>query len=189
MDEIKLETKSTTSNETISSDEAIKNISNTLELLGNIIAKSIDLDTVKTVVSGTLQYFANKIEKYFNEKTKCYEKWGAFGWSFSPSINFELFETNINSQNEADEIMKKFLTRREINKIVISLKNAELNKEEIIEAKKCFNQKNYKACALLLFGIIESKLISYNFKTVKRHKECIAIGQSALKNSRKNVEM
>lgn len=181
MDEIKLETQATSSDEITNSSEAVENISNALGLLGSIISELVNVDTVKNVVSGALHYFAEKIEKYFDEKTKCYEKWGSLGWSFSPSMNFEMFETNINSRNEANEMMKRFVKRREISKIVVSLKQAGVDIEEITEAKKCYSKRNYKACVLLLFGIIENKLISYNFKTIKRNKECIASGQSALK--------
>lgn len=188
MDEIKLATKAPPSEETINAAEAVENISNALGLLGSIISELVNVDTVKNVVSGALHYFAEKIEKYFDEKTKCYEKWGSLGWSFSPSMNFEMFETNINSQNEANEMMKHFVKRREINKIVVSLIHTGVDKEEILEAKKCYNKKNYKACVLLLFGIIENKLISYNFKTVKWNKECIASGQNALKQFKEKCD-
>ena len=195
MDEIKLETKATSSDEITNSSEAVENISNALGLLGSIISELVNVDTVKNVVSGALHYFAEKIEKYFDEKTKCYEKWGYFGWSFSPSMYFEIFETNINSQNEAYEMMKHFVKRREINEIVVSLKNAGVDKEEIKEIEQNFSkiyvavERQYKKNSRKIYCTLSKRIwycICDVFYCIKKN---ISYYISVLKNkNRENMQ-
>lgn len=102
-----------------------------------------------------------KIREIFGDGIKGYEAWASFGWSFSPSVDYVLFKNAPASLEDANNIMEKYLTEKEIDDIMYALEVAGANVEELEEAFNCYAQGMYKSCALLLFGIIDNKTYSY----------------------------
>ena len=72
-----------------------------------------------------------------------------------------MFKVAPATTEEANKIMEQFLSNEEIEKIRYALEVAKVDKDELDEALQCFYEKKYKACSLLLFGIIDKHLYEH----------------------------
>ena len=114
-------------------------------------------------LSEGLAVFSEKLKEALGDGIKGYEEWGKYGWSFSPSISWDLFKNAPASLEDANNVMAEYMTDEEIDSMVYALKVADADIEELNEALSCYNQGMYKACALLLLGIIENKTYQYGY--------------------------
>lgn len=154
-----------------------ENLSKALMNLAETIQSLYNPNTIH-IISDTLSAFSDRLTDIYGDGIEGYKEWGKLGWSFSPSINPDMFRNAPKSTEEANKTMQVFMTEEELSKIVCALKSAEVNQEELDEAEACFKSGAYNACALLLFGIIDNRLFQYGF-TGKRSKHKILIGKSA----------
>lgn len=119
-------------------------------------------------LSEGLTVFSEKLKEALGDGIKGYEEWGKYGWSFSPSISWDLFKNAPASHEYANNVMAEYMTDEEIDSMVYALKVVDADIEELNEALSCYNQGMYKACALLLFGIIENKTYRFGYLNEKK---------------------
>ena len=194
MDFIKLSTKVGSDEGTLSTKDAVKNISFAIEKLGVYLAsihKLYDYDAMTSSISNALDEFSNALINAGCNKgyVDAYKKWGDFGWSFNANVSKKFFLTVPNSLEEADSIMYKYCKMEEITKMIEELKSAGINEKDLEEA--CFDYLNqkYKSSVMMLFGLLDQQLINRKFfkedgrlktgrsvigeleKTEKSHKE------------------
>lgn len=107
-------------------------------------------------------------EKRKKELINTYKQWGKYGWTVPPFAEINCFNTHPNSQIEADEIALKYCQDNDIQQLFTLLLENCPRKKDIKEAIDCYNEKHYKACAMILFSIIDSRVIRLQNKKEKR---------------------
>lgn len=146
------------------------------------------LAPIQNVIQQYTNSFANIISNihiptYSEEQKKIliesYKTWGSMGWSVIPHAPLKLFNGVPDTIKEADKIALQYFDKDGMEHLFSNLKKKRIKKEDINSAIYCFENKQYKACALLLFGIIDAKLIRLQSirKTEKRRK----VGSKAVK--------
>lgn len=113
-----------------------------------------------------------------------YKKWGEYGWTLYPDIPFDSFDEFPENLKAANATMMSFCSKYEINRLFEKLREQRIKKEDLEAAILCYDNRQYKACALILFGIIDAKLI----RKQKRDKEWRPAGHSAVKKLRERFE-
>lgn len=88
-----------------------------------------------------------------------YTYWGSKGWTLIPSAPLGLFYTKPSTKKDCDKIALSYLKSKDINELFSYLLNSNVYNKDIKSSIFCFENKQYKACCLLLFGIIDSCLI------------------------------
>lgn len=102
------------------------------------------------------------------ELIKTYKQWGKYGWTVPPFAEINCFNTHPNSQMEADEIALRYCRNNDMQQLFTLLLENCPRKKDIKEAIDCYNEKHYKACAMILFSIIDSRVIRLQNKKEKR---------------------
>lgn len=137
--------------------------------------------------------FARAIEEWDNlalkEKRReklieSYKKWGECGWTLPPNAPIKSFYTIPKSIDEANNLMMKFCTKKDLEQLFKELRGQKLKQEDLEEAIDCYNNRHYKACALILFGLIDAKLI----RKQVRNKERRPTGHKAAENLRERFK-
>lgn len=99
---------------------------------------------------------------------KSYKQWGKYGWTIiDESVSDNLFNLMPMSQLEADELALHYCNAAAIKKLHSYLMAKGKKKIDIKEAIECYEQKHYKACALILFSVIDSILIRKQNRNTK----------------------
>lgn len=134
----------------------IKIVKNTVDAWSSIdftplitAAKSVLNDIVSPEIS----------EERKKELQEYHEEWGKLGWTYLISSKFYFFDEAPKSEKEAHAKMMSFCTKQEIEKVFLFLRKARINKDDIESAIFCYEHRKYKACACILFGLLERKLL------------------------------
>ena len=85
--------------------------------------------------------------------------WGQYGWTYMPSMPIVMFETPPANLAEANKQAMQYCTTSEMEKVFDNLRKWKLNHKDLDSAIFCYQNRQYKACALLLCGLIDSKVI------------------------------
>jgi len=123
-----------------------------------------------------------------NEREKLIEaakKWGQYGWT-SPPNSQELIWDEPADIEEANQIALKCCCKSEVDFLISVLRDKGTDESDLEEAEFCYNNQRYKACALVLFGIIESMLIR---KQITRGDEWRKVTIGAVKVIRGRYEV
>ena len=89
-----------------------------------------------------------------------YITWGKFGWTPLPKAPILYFEECPADRIEANAKALKYCKKDNMVYLFDALRRMKgVKKSDLEEAIFCFENRKYKACALLLFGLIDSKLI------------------------------
>ncbi len=147
--------------------EQLISIKSTLSSLAIVMAKMYDPQLLIERIGDVFSEIVEKIKEIYGEGVKGYEQWGKFGWTFSPSLEYDFFKNTPASIEEANAIMEKYLSDEEIKTIKNSLQAAGVDTYELEEAFSCYSQGMYKSCCLMLFGIIDNKIYSYGLPNDK----------------------
>lgn len=113
-----------------------------------------------------------------------YVAWGKYGWTCLPDMPWYLFCEHPKSIGEANVSVRKYHSSEAMEEIFSELRMHKIKKEDLESAILCYRYKQYKACALLLFGIIDSKLIRKQQKGDGRRKS----GEGAVRKIQKAFE-
>jgi len=105
-----------------------------------------------------------------------YEKWGQLGWTQIPNAPVNLFANYPSSSAEANQLAMQYCKAFHLRTLFSDLREQKLNKFDLEEAIFCFESKRYKACALILFGLIDAKMI----REQRSNRRCVGAG--AVKN-------
>lgn len=85
--------------------------------------------------------------------------WGQYGWTYIPSMPLKMYHASPENITAANKLAIKYCSDKEMNKLFKYLQRWKLHSADLDSAIFCFQNKQYKACALLLCGMIDSKLI------------------------------
>ena len=118
-----------------------------------------------------------------NQMLFSFKKWGETGWTPPPNADLDLFYQPPIDLKSANKIMKKLTGREEMEYVFDTLSKVnKLRKSDLNEAINCFKCKSYKACSLILFSLIDAKLIRMQFKSDLNGRGYRATGKRAGKN-------
>ena len=127
--------------------------------------------------------FPNISEEEIDAWKITYKQWGELGWSVLPNAPINLFKEIPEEDFDANKLAMRYCDKEAMNYVFSELAEKRIKKKDLESAIFCFNNQQYKACSLLLFGIVDSKLIRVQPKKNKRH-----VGQGATKAFRKMIE-
>ena len=154
-------------------NSVINNINNSLKIFAETLISHLDTykNLATTLVSNIgpiLAGLSDAIQSiqtptYTEEEKKqlvySFKKWGQYGWTTAPAMPVDLFDTCPASIEEADRVMLQYCKKDDINDLFCKLENICTRKKDLREAIKCYENGCYKACALILFSIIDSRMI------------------------------
>lgn len=99
------------------------------------------------------------IEGDINQLIRSYDAWGRLGWSTIPYAPPALMNSYPEKEQEADRMMMKYLSSTQMNRLFVDLVQMTIISCDLEEAIYSYKHKQYKACSLMLFSIIESIMI------------------------------
>ncbi len=123
-------------------------------------------------------------EERKQELIASYKKWGEYGWTLCPNAPFDYFDKLPASIGAANTMMMPLCSKREMEQLFDELRSQRIKKEDLDAAILCYNNRQYKGCALILFGIIDAKLI----RKQKRGEKYRPSGSRAVKRLREQFE-
>jgi len=170
-------------------------ISPILEGLGKAIIKTSEIANAMQPMLDIMEQLSGKIAETIanfqlptftaEERQRILEShqlWGTFGWTWLPSASIGFYHKPPLDIHDANTKAKRLCSDEEMEKIFQNLRIYRLRKDDLESAIFCFQNRQYKPCALLLFGLIEAKLIR------KQTKEWRAVGIGAVKALKTQVE-
>ena len=172
--------------------------SNALAQIGKVIMK-IDFSAVARNLYNSLQDFGTVFSKIVsnikvptiseeekNDMLSSCNIWGEYGWTVIPHAPIELFFMTPINLIEADKIGITHCKKADMDALFTDLRKSTTRKKDFDEAVFCFKNRCYKSCALILFGIIDSKFIKLQPKS-KLSGERRKVGLSAIVQQKKNL--
>lgn len=81
------------------------------------------------------------------------------GWTFPPSASLSVFDAFPIDRDQANQYMERICTEDEMDDGFSRLHSKIMEKEDMDSAVFCYKNEQYKACALLLFSLIDGILI------------------------------
>lgn len=120
--------------------------------LGRIINTRIDWNAI--VIPGLS-------EDKKKERIEAFRQWGAYGWTVIPHANFKYFNTAPTSSKEANEkALSCFRTKKQMEEFWKAFDSVEkIKRSDFEEAIKDFDNRCYKSCAMMLYSLIDGRLI------------------------------
>lgn len=89
-----------------------------------------------------------------------FQRWGEYGWTIIPTASFALYSVIPASRTEANKMALHECTKSTIERLFRSTaKMKHCKNSDFSEAVFDFEHKKYKSCALVLFALIDAKLI------------------------------
>jgi len=162
---MKLSTRITSCEHSGSFSDAINRVSKALMMFSAKLAEmhqEYDFDALVTSIGESLDHLARVIKKAGcdPEYVEAYKNWGDYGWSISPQVKETFFLIKPTSVQDADETMRSFCNIENIAGInaVLSMYGLDINDLEM--ARTCYENRQYKPCAMLLFSMLDCHLIN-----------------------------
>lgn len=125
-------------------------------------------------------------EERKQELIASYQKWGEYGWTLYPDVPFDAFGEFPENLKAANATMMSFCSKYATNRLFEKLREQRIKKEDLEAAILCYDNRQYKACALILFGIIDAKLIRKQKR--KYGEKYRPSGSKAIKRLREQFE-
>lgn len=95
-------------------------------------------------------------------------QWGQLGWTWFQDAPIDFYDNPPVDIRDADAKVKHLCSMQGMESIFNQIREQKINHEDLESAIFCFQNKQYKACALMLFGLIDAKLIRKQPKSEKR---------------------
>lgn len=119
-----------------------------------------------------------------DELLESHIKWGEIGWTYLPSSWGNFFDENPTDINSANKEMMSYFTKEEQQELFDCLKLSSVKKDDLETAIFCFENHKYKPCALILFSLIDGKLIRNQGLQAKGRP----VGNGAIKRFKEKIE-
>ena len=101
-----------------------------------------------------------------------YAQWGDIGWTSTGFLSQELLDSDPTNRTDANKTARKILNKRNIQILFEHLNGLEtINKSDVAELESCYNNRNYKACVLISFSMIDSKIVKSQNKDYQMRKQ------------------
>ena len=134
-----------------------------------------DYSSVFAKLSNAIADLANniKIPSLSDEQKKelqdSYKAWGKHGWTVPPYASLSIFDKKPQSLQEANKYMMQYINTASMKELFIELGRLDnLRKDDLQEAILNFENRRYKSCSMILFALIDGKIIRYQDKEINR---------------------
>ena len=120
---------------------------------------------------------------------QAHREWGQLGWTIIPTVKAEKLYDLLPPQRraEADKLALGYC--RDTEQLFKSLREScGVRKRDLEEAIADFNGKRYKSCAMLLFSLIDGKLIRFQGRANPSAKSRRKVGKGAAESLQKQIE-
>lgn len=181
------------------------NLSSYFENLNHSIKLTVDVilnygDDVATRIVNTVyehltrfsdvsQILGISDERYLTMKN-AYESWGKIGWTLPPNAPVYPFSTVPPCSQKANEVMLKFCETSDMEVVFDELKKNLGNVHDLSEAIDCYKETYFTACALILFSIIDSKIITIvNDKNQQNETKRSKVGMRAICDFENDIDV
>lgn len=175
----------------------LASLENAANVVGHI-RESINYDAIVSA----LQHFQTVIDAVVRnihvpgiseaEKTKLIEAhraWGQLGWTMIPTTEAEKLYDRMPPPLKADADKLALGYCRETEQLFNSLREScGVKKSDLEEAIADFDGKRYKSCAMLLFSLIDAKLIRFQGRSNPSAKSRRKVGKGAVELLQKQIE-
>lgn len=132
----------------------------------------------------------NITEEHKAELRLSFETWGKFGWTLMPHAEITVFNEAPSDIKDSNERIKEWCTKADMETLFegfLYVKGA--NKRDLEEAINLYRSRQYKSCAMLLFSLLDAKLIRMQRKEDRDPKsKRRSSGASAIRKIKKRVE-
>ena len=131
-----------------------------------IIANAIDEINQQIEAALSVIQIPHISEERKEELCKAYEQWGTFGWTANPRARVSLYNQIPESQREANELAMADCRDKDMLALFADTKKLKkIKKEDFEEAIVDYQQKRYTSCAMMLFSLLDAKLIRMQKKS------------------------
>lgn len=117
-------------------------------------------------LSSALQELVNNIhiptitEEDKKRLIQSYTAWGKLGWTLPPNAELNVFNSEPIDAKDAYQRLRGCFTASAMDDLFTEIRQLKhIKKSDFDEAVDCFKNGNYKACSLILFSLIDSRLI------------------------------
>ena len=168
-----------------------------LEDFGNMIIKAqefaVAMKPLLEIIQQISVSFAKAIldfqipslsEERKQELLESHQKWGKLGWTWFQNAPFYLYNSPPLDVNDANSKVKSFCSPQSVESIFDDLRRQNIKKSDLESAIFCYHNRQYKACSLLLFSLIDAKIIRKQSKDKPRRP----VGVTAVRNLRGQFE-
>lgn len=89
-----------------------------------------------------------------------FTQWGKFGWTLPPNADLELFYDRPNNEIEAFKIVQPYINKGGMQFVFdVLLQMKHIRKSDLKEAIANYEDKRYKSCIMILFSLIDARII------------------------------
>lgn len=129
------------------------------------IAAQINWDQINKCLSS----IGNAVEKLTNpiisseeieRRKEAYRAWGRYGWAVPLDAPWDMFNDPPCDQKDANRRAMQYCRKHNIEQVFHALEGKKyVRKADLQEAQFCFEHRKYKACSMILFSMIDARLI------------------------------
>lgn len=112
-----------------------------------------------------------------------YTLWGKFGWTLPPLGEVGIFNDPPCNMKEANRIIRSCTSDSEMIELFKELREMKhIRKSDIEEAIDCFKGKHYKSCVMIIFSLIDARLIRSQIDSDRKRNGQRPSGKTAAVN-------
>ncbi|MCL2820040.1 MAG: hypothetical protein FWD38_04325 [Oscillospiraceae bacterium] len=115
-----------------------------------------------------------------------HKKWGEYGWTILLDAPIKFFNTCPDSIKEADKLALAYCKKENMQALFTRLKEKRIKATDLDEAIYCYNSRKYKACVLILFSIMDAKMIRKQPKAIESEQR--STGARAVKKIKDKID-
>lgn len=189
-----------------------ENITQIVETFADIVKSTIDVHQIMkpfldqmaefgksiskycTSITGALVDIIPKIKiPYFSEEEKeqikvSYTKWAEYGWTSIPNAPISFYFKPPIDVKEANRKALKYCRKKDMEELFEKMKSiSRIKQSDLDEAIFCFENQKYKSCAMILFALMDSKLIRLQKEEDKKKRKNRPSGKQAANNIKKRL--
>lgn len=151
-------------------------------------------ETINAITSSFTETWKNFSFPGFTEKEKeniisAQIQWGEYGWTQPPESPVRLFYEKPSNAKEAYNQASEYCSNAYMDFLFSDLRRMKfVKKADLDEAIFDYKNRKYKSCALILFGLIDARLIRLQRKEDRNKKGKRASGASAARKLAHRIE-
>lgn len=191
-----------------------ENITQIAEIFADIVKSTIDVHQIMKPFLDQMAEFGKSISKYctnitgalvdiipkikipyFSEEEKeqikvSYTKWAEYGWTSIPNAPISFYFNPPIDIKEANRKALKYCRKNDMEELFEKMKSiSRIKQSDLDEAIFCFENKKYKSCAMILFALMDSKLIRLQKEEDKKQRKNRPSGKQAANNIKKRLSL
>lgn len=155
----------------------------------------LDYGHLFSKLTETIEQFLRSIniptisEEEKEQLIRSFTTWGTLGWTVPPNSEINLFSKEPKDPKDAYQKLKTYLRKDDREDLFEQLRQTKkIRKSDLNEAIRCFNGKNYKGCALVIFSMIDARLIRSQKREDCNRKGMRSSGKAAAEKLFRRIE-